>query len=331
MDEATTRRWLERRLEMWQQTGSDVQRLEQGGSVSPEVALRTIRAYPEIARDLALARRVVPGGRATRRLEAIYAGLHRALMRDPVASRLHIVDFLARDLPAAVDSLKRHILWTSALFVACCVAGWWAVASYPELIGLFAAEEMIETVHAGELWTDGLLNVMPSSLLAVGIFTNNIVVAMTAMCLGVFYGLGTIYVISLNGLMLGGIFAFTARHDLAWRLFDFVCAHGFVELSAICIAGAVGVSVGEALARPGNSTRSAAFQSAVRSGGQVILACVVFLIGAGIIEGYVSPNPNFSTASRLAIGLGYWGCFVVVLSGRAIRLRRSAARTQIRR
>ena len=56
-------------------------------------------------------------------------------------------------------------------------AGWWLVATYPELAGLFASAEMIEKVRAGELWTDDLLNVMPSSLLSVSIFTNNVVVA----------------------------------------------------------------------------------------------------------------------------------------------------------
>jgi uncharacterized membrane protein SpoIIM required for sporulation len=177
-------------------------------------------------------------------------------------------------------------------------------------------------VQRGELWTDDLLNVFPSSVLSLQIFTNNIVVSLFAVCLGVLYGLGTFYIIGLNGLMLGGVFAFTAQHGIADRLFQFVVAHGFVELSVVCVAGAVGASLGEALARPGSVTRGAAFQAAVRRGLRLMSVCVVFLVGAGLIEGFVSPDPRVPLAARLAIGLGYFLLFVLVLSGALDRLSR---------
>jgi hypothetical protein len=40
-----------------------------------------------------------------------------------------------------------------------------------------------------------------------------------------------------------------------------------------------------------------------------------FLVGAGIIEGYVSPNPAYPLWARLAIGLTYLGVFLCVLAG----------------
>jgi uncharacterized membrane protein SpoIIM required for sporulation len=180
---------------------------------------------------------------------------------------------------------------------------------------------MVEHVQRGELWTDDLLNVLPSSLLALQIFTNNIVVSLFALCLGVFYGLGTIYIVGMNGLMLGGVFAFTAQHGMASRLFAFVAAHGFVELSVICIAGAVGASLGEALARPGELTRGAAFQRATARGARLMVVCLAFLVGAGVIEGFVSPDVAVPLGVRLAIGLTYWALFLAVLSGALGRWR----------
>ena len=121
-------------------------------------------------------------------------------------------------------------------------------------------------MERGELWTDGLLNVTPSAVLSVSILTNNIVVSLFAFCSGVIFGLGTFYLIGMNGLSLGAIFAFTGQHGLAGRLFDFVVAHGCVELSCICIAGAAGAYIGEALIRPGEHTRSEAFRLAAGEG-----------------------------------------------------------------
>lgn len=317
-----TAKWLEHRLAEWRATGQKLQGLEHGKSSPPGVVLDAIRAYPEIARDLAIARRAAPGAPLTKYLEGAYLQLHRSLFRPPTAIARSVWLLFSRDAAAVARALRVHIAAVASLFAACVAAGAWLVSTYPELAALFASEQMIEQVQRGELWTDDILNVFPSSVLSLQIFTNNIVVSLFAVCLGVFYGLGTFYIIGLNGLMLGGVFAFTAQHGIADRLFQFVVAHGFVELSVVCVAGAVGASLGEALARPGSLTRGAAFQTAVRRGMRLMTVCVVFLVGAGLIEGFVSPDPRVPLAARLAIGLGYFLLFVLVLSGALDRWRR---------
>lgn len=319
-------RWFETRLPVWQAAAERLGRIERGKSAPPEAVLAAVREYPEIARDLAIARRHAPGGALTRHLERTYLHLHRVIFRRPERLRQSIERIFLFGAAAAAYRLRWHITWVTALFVLCAGAGYWLIASYPELATLFASEEMIDGLAAGQLWTEGILNIMPSSVLSVQIFTNNIAVALTTLCLGVFYGLGTVYIIGLNGLMLGGVFALTARYGLADRLFEFIAAHGFVELSVICLAGAVGASLGEALARPGELTRTAAFRVATERGSELVLVGAVFLVGAGLIEGHVSPSPAFPLAARLAIGLGFWVLLLLTLSGRLGRLLRRGQR-----
>jgi len=170
-------------------------------------------------------------------------------------------------------------------------------------------------VERGELWTEGVLHVVPAPKLSVDILTNNIVVSLFCFCSGLVFGLGTFYMIGLNGLSLGALFAFTAQHDLAGKLFDFVCAHGFVELSCICIAGAAGAYMGEALIRPRARTRGEAFRLAARESMQVMLVVVLLLFVCGFIEGYVSPDPEVPRWARLIIGIGYWFFMVSLLRG----------------
>jgi len=130
--------------------------------------------------------------------------------------------------------------------------------------------------------------------------------------------------------MIGAGFAFTRLYHLDGRLFEFVVAHGIVEVSVIVIAGAVGVSLGEALIRPGTRTRRAAFEAAARQAGPVMIVCVLFLVGAGLIEGYVSPNPGFPLLARVAIGVCYMIVFVGVLTGATSRLAGSLIRQRPR-
>ncbi len=83
----------------------------------------------------------------------------------------------------------------------------------------------------------------------------------------------------------------------------------------MCLSGAAGAAVGEALIRPAAATRAEAFQRAALQSGKLIVACVVLLIGSGVIEGYISPNPRFPLWARVAIGLAYWLFMLALLNG----------------
>jgi uncharacterized membrane protein SpoIIM required for sporulation len=317
--------WLERRAQAWKAFEVELAQLEGSRYVGGDQALEVVRQYPELARDLAIVRKLSPTGALTRQLQAIYARAHRLIFRSPWSWRDDFGRLMFVEAARAARRLRWHIASVTLGFLLAAWAGWWLVTTYPELVGLFASETMIEEVKRGELWTDDLLNVMPSSLLSIGIFTNNIVVALTAVSLGVLYGLGTIYIIGLNGFMLGGIFAFTAQHGMAGRLFEFVCAHGFVELSVIFIAGAIGFFIGEAIARPGHRSRVGSFRHAVSESGPLIVVCVLFLVGAGLIEGYVSPDDRYSLTMRLMVGVSYWVLLLLMLIRPAGDVRPDAA------
>jgi uncharacterized membrane protein SpoIIM required for sporulation/uncharacterized RDD family membrane protein YckC len=248
-------------------------------------------------------------------LEATYADLHDVIHR-PARRIWQVLLSVLRDrIPAALHAMRVHVFAVTLLFVIAGVAGFWMVIAYPDLIQLFASPNLIATVERGELWTDGLLNVTPSAVLSLDILTNNVVVSFFAFCSGVIFGLGTFYIIGMNGLSLGAIFALTAQHDLAGRLFDFVVAHGCVELSCICIAGAAGSYIGEALVRPGTHTRAEAFRLASAESIRVLLAVTLLLIVCGFIEGYVSPNPEVPRWARVIIGVGFWLFMISFLRG----------------
>jgi len=202
------------------------------------------------------------------------------------------------------------------LMATSALAGWWLISRYPELISLIASEAMIEHVEQGHLWTEGIINIMPSSILSINILANNIVVSVLAFCAGIFLGLGTLYLIAMNGLMLGAVFAFVHQHGLTRALFEFIIAHGPVELSVICIAGAAGVALGESIIRPAAGTRRDSFEACAHRVAPLLLLCAVLLVGCGFIEGFISPDPGFPMASRITIGIAYWLIMWALMSGR---------------
>jgi uncharacterized membrane protein SpoIIM required for sporulation/uncharacterized RDD family membrane protein YckC len=294
-------------------------------------ALNVVADYQAAARELGGVRssRDRNARRSAEHLEAVYSDLHDVIHRPAQRVGSALLELFRDRVPFALGRMRIHLLAVTLLFVVSCVAGFWLVYSYPDLIALFAGPSLISTVERGELWTDGLLNVTPSAVLSVSILTNNIVVSLFAFCSGVVFGLGTFYLVGLNGVSLGAIFAFTGQHGLAGRLFDFVVAHGCVELSCICIAGAAGAFVGEALIRPGELTRSEAFRIAAGEGVRVLLAVVLLLVLCGFIEGFVSPDPEVPRWARVTIGVGYFLFMLSFLRGTVFG--RSRAASQMRR
>ena len=306
--------WLQGHAAQWRRHEELLDTLRGRKDTDSRETLEFVKGYRSLSRDVSLARNALPGSQITVYLESLLIRSYEIIHRKPHNLLRQLFYLLRYEIPQIMRELRGAIMVSAAIFIISGIFGWTLVYSYPELAALFASPQMIETVQQGGLWTDDLLNIVPSSILSLGIMTNNIVVTMMAFVLGTFYGLGTLYIMSLNGAMLGGVFAFTWHYNLADRLFEFVVAHGIVELSVIVLAGAAGMKLGEALVRPGHMTRRDAFSKAAANAGKLIAVGALLLVGAGTIEGFISPNPDYDLTVRVSVGVGY-GIFMVLLLG----------------
>lgn len=318
--------WLKARKDSWQALENKLHERSVPHDEETFYAREVLSGYRALLTDLSLSRRLNRDGAVTRYLDNLFLQVHEEIYRPSGHLLSRIADLYNREVPSLMREMAGALLAAFLIFVLSISIGWLLVATYPELAGLFAAPKMIEQVQNGQLWTDGLLNVSPSSLLSIGIAANNITVTLFAFALGALYGIGTLYIIGLNGLMLGGVFAFTAAHGLERRLFEFIIGHGIVELSVILISGAMGLRLGEALIRPGNRNRLQAFQETSLDAGKVMLAATPFLIFAGLIEGFISPDPRFTLFERAIIGVCsgtiFWLIMLFGLPGMRYRIHK---------
>jgi len=306
---------LLKRTELWRAAEARARRLAHGHTADAADAIRMADDYRLLAHDLARVRTLMPRSRTREYLESAYARAHATLHHGAWRAGSALLSLFRDEIPEVTRSLAPYIFWSALIFCLAVIGGYALVRRYPELIALFASPELIASVERGKLWTEGLLNIVPSSVLSVQLLANNITVSLTAYCAGFLFGLGTLYILGLNGLMLGAVFAFVSFHGLREQLVGFIVAHGCVELSVMCLSGAAGAAVGEALIRPGQAGRLESFRVAALRAGKLLVACAVLLIGAGVLEGYVSPNPRFPLWSRVTLGLGYWLFMIALLSG----------------
>lgn len=135
------------------------------------------------------------------------------------------------------------------------------------------------------------------------IITNNIRVAILTFSSGIVtVGVMTIYLIVFNALMLGALGALYAQAGFGMDFWATVAPHGFIELTAIQIAGGAGLLIAAGVLLPGRLRRRDAVARNARRAGILMGGVVAMLCVAGIIEGFFSPL-RFPANIRLSIGI----------------------------
>jgi uncharacterized membrane protein SpoIIM required for sporulation len=147
---------------------------------------------------------------------------------------------------------------------------------------------MAETIQRREMWTHSVVAIKP--LASSSIMTNNLSVSFTTFAAGITAGLGTIYMIVFNGLLIGVIGTACAQARMSLQLWSFVAPHGVLELPAIFIAAGAGLRLATGLLFPGVLPRMQSLAIAGREGVRLLLGAIPMLFVAGIIEAFVSPT-----------------------------------------
>jgi uncharacterized membrane protein SpoIIM required for sporulation len=137
--------------------------------------------------------------------------------------------------------------------------------------------------------------------MASQIIANNVQVTIAAFAAGITAGLGTIFLLVMNGVSLGGVFGLYAAKGILPLLVAFVAPHGVLELSAICIAAAAGLLVAAAMLIPGNRTRRRALAENGARAMRLMTAAALMLIVAGSIEGMISPIPYWPISLKVIV------------------------------
>ena len=277
-------------------------------SMSEDQVREFVAEYREVASDLARLRTATGGGTSD---ELFYLGrlvssAHNLLYRRRALPLETIARTLFVAAPREVRRSWRPILLAALLLFLPGTISYLAVVRHPEVAPIFIppamldrAEDGVRRAREGEGYiTDPQLfrPVMASRIIA-----NNVQISFAAFAMGMTAGIGTILVLVLNGVSLGGVLGLYASKGILALIVAFVAPHGVLELTAICIAGGAGLLLGSALVVPGARTRRRALVENGRRAIQLIAAAALLLLVAGLLEGFVSPIEWWPLAWKLTV------------------------------
>lgn len=281
---------------VWDRFGNLTERAGRRGlsTLSEEELAEFTSLYREVSADFARARTYGGSLQLCFHLESLVGEAHNLFYRGADGGGVDLVDWLRRGFPTSVRRNRRFVLAAAVLLFLPAVVTWGSVTDDPELGRRILPPEIVsraeqsgDRLRRGEPYVE-----VPSvqmSVFSSSIMTNNLQVAFLAAGGGILAGLGTVFILLLNGIHLGSVFGMFDVHGGAGLLWSFVHPHGVLELTAIVISGGAGLILGWAVLAPGRRTRG----RALREDGLVSLSLVagaaVLLVLAGLVEGFVSP------------------------------------------
>jgi uncharacterized membrane protein SpoIIM required for sporulation len=256
--------------------------------------------YRQTVADLAYSRMCFPDHPVVKQLEQLVGQAHSLLYQAERSRSRNWTEFWRETWPVRVREAASPILLAIAIFWASAILGFVLTARNPVLEGFFVNPHMRAAIESKRLWTESLTRTAPTS--SSGIAVNNIKVSLLAWGLGLTFGIGTVWLLIFNGVMLGAVAAACLRAGMLLPLAEFVVGHGSLELPAIWISGGAGLLMAQAMLFPGRYRRSVELRLKGRSSVQIIVGIVPMLLVAGAIEGFVSPS-NLPGLAKAALGL----------------------------
>lgn len=198
--------------------------------------------------------------------------------------------FWTDELPRLVYAARRDFRLSFWVFACAFLIGAVSGAMDPEFSSAILGEDYVDMTLANIESGDPMAVYKQRGEfgMSLGITANNLFVAFLTFVMGAFYAVGAIAILIRNGIMVGVFQYFFIERGLFWESFLTIWTHGTLEISAIVIAGAAGITMGKGLVFPGTYTRMQSFQQSARRGIKIMIGIAPIIIMAGFIEGYLT-------------------------------------------
>ena len=246
--------------------------------------------YLEVTDHLSYSQTFYPGSHTLTYLNGLSALAHQKIYKNKRESRKRFITFYTKEFPLFFSKYHKQLLMVFLTFVLFSIVGAYSAATDSNFVRLILGDgyvnmtlENIENQDPMAVYKD-----MGELDMFLGITINNIRVALMAFAFGLFFSLGTIYIIMRNAIMLGSFQYFFYDQGLLWESARTIWIHGTIEISVIIIAGCAGLVLGNSILFPGTYTRLQSFIRGAKDGLKILLSTIPFFIIAGFLEGFVT-------------------------------------------
>lgn len=272
--------------------------------------------YRHLCHHLALAQSRMYSPLLIERLNQLVVRGHHQLYSSRMHFWHHAVDFFLRGLPQLVRQERKVVYLVTALFFGSLISMIIAIQLQPELVysvidgqQVTLMEDMYDPENRSRF---GREREADSDVLMFGFYIrNNTGIGFQTFAGGLAFGLGTLFFLLYNGLVIGAIAGHLTQVGYIETFWGFVAGHSAFELTAIVLSGAAGLKLAEALVMPGRKSRRLALLDNSRIAIQIVYAAALLFVMAAFVEAFWSSLTIIPPIVKYGVGISLWGLVIM--------------------
>ncbi|MCY3541860.1 MAG: stage II sporulation protein M [Gammaproteobacteria bacterium] len=288
-------RFIHNREEIWRSYENALDQYERTRKLQTSTSVEEfVDLYRAVSHDLTVARTRHYGANLITRLNTLVLRGHNLVYFSRTGWLENIFRFYTNTFPREVRKHKKWVLTSLFLFTLPWLAVSYCISQSDTFIYTVMDRSTVASFEQMYDPNSPLREIVREEPLtriqAFGRYIqNNTSIGLVVFVSGIGFGLLTIFVLLVNSVFLGSVFAHLTVIGFGSTLYPFTIGHGALELTAIVIAGAAGLRLAGALYFPGTLGRQTALRQGIREAMTLAAGFFTMFILAAFIEAFWSP------------------------------------------
>lgn len=261
------------------------------------------KRFTYLVDDLGYAKTFYPFSKTVKYINGIAANIYLSIYKNKKQDRGRLWRFLKTELPLILYNNRRTLLFTFLFFMLFVAIGAFAQWQEPDFVRNILGDHYVDTTEENIRKGDpfGVYKDSPPFIMFMAIAWNNIGVSFIVFISGILFSIGSLFFLFQNGIMLGAFEQMFFQHNLGVDSILVVFIHGTLEISAIVIAGAAGITMGNSILFPKTYTRLQSLMRGAKDGIKILVSLIPIFIVAAFFESYVTRFTNMPIVVSILI------------------------------
>lgn len=243
---------------------------------------------------------------------------HAQLYHHKPTGLLKIIRFFLYDFPVLIRSELKFVIAAGLLFFLPLLIACGIVYLFPDSIYVMFDPGKVtsfETMYESSSSIRASRNADDNFVMFGYYIFNNISIGFRCFAGGILFGLGSVFFLIFNGIMIGAVAGHMIDPRFVSTFYSFVIGHGAFELTAIVFSGAAGLKLGVSLVSPGRMRRVNSLKQAAKVSIRLVYGVIAMLVIAAFLEAFWSSSSSLPSVVKFAVGGGFWIMVIVYFLG----------------
>ena len=265
--------------------------------------------FIQVTDDLSYSRSFYPNRSVRVYLNNLAQKIFLKLYTNRKRKQSFLIKFFKDELPAIMYAARKEMLVCFLIFVLTFMVGVFSSRHQAgfarEILGDTYVDMTNENIKAGKP-----MNVYSEGDKLTSFFRiarNNLQVDLLTFVTGLIFGIGSLFVLAYNGVMVGVFqYFFYGSGYLTFTILT-IWLHGTLEIFCMILSATAGLVFGKGLIAPGTYSRSQAFRISAVKGVKILFVVIPLTLIAAFIESFItgqSQSPLIFKAGLILISLG---------------------------